>query len=302
MKGVSEWSPELVGLVAANYEHAEASAVLRPQLDEPRLADPILLFLAENSDRRDDFVRALSSSQAKVVEAGATRLIRNGKPADAELAAAIKAIRRFSDPKTDKSVRASLEKLLVWWTGQKIAETDPAKVNDAWTDWFVKSHKDGDKLLGMSGASTAKWMQRIAKLDFADGDAERGFAVFQKRNCYRCHGDQRRLGPDLTGAAQRFSRDDLFTAIVEPSKDIAPSFESKVIATNSGKTYSGMLIYESQELYLLQVSPDTTVRIPGSDVQSVGRSPISFMPAGLLDDAPDRELVDLYAYLRSLRK
>ena len=302
VKGVTEWSPELVGLVAANYEPTEAISVLRPLLTEPRLADPILLYLAEKGDRRDDFVRALGSSQAKVVETGATRLVGTEKPADAELVAAVKAIRRFSDPKTDKSVRASLEKLLVSWTGQKIAETEPAKVNDAWTDWFVKSHAGGDKLLGMSGASTAKWMQRIAKLDFESGDAQRGFAVFQKRNCFRCHGEQRRLGPDLTGAAQRFSRDDLFTAIVEPSKDIAPSFESKVIVTNSGKTYSGMLIYESQELTLLQVSPDTTVRIPGSDLQSIGRSPISFMPTGLLDDAADRELVDLYAYLRSLRK
>jgi putative heme-binding domain-containing protein len=302
VKGVSEWSPELVALVAANYEAAEAIAVLRPQLDEPRLADPILLYLAEKGERRDDFVRALGSSQAKVVEAGATRLVGSPNPADAELVAAVKAIRRFNDPKTDKAVRASLEKLLVSWTNEKIAASSPAAVNDAWSDWFVKSHKDGDKMLGMSGASTAKWMQRIAKLDFEGGDVPRGFAVFQKRNCFRCHGDQRRLGPDLTGAAQRFSRDDLFTAIVEPSKDIAPSFESKVIATSSGKTYSGMLIYDSQELYLLQVSPDTTVRIPGSDVLSIGRSPISFMPAGLLDDAPDRELVDLYAYLRSLRK
>jgi putative heme-binding domain-containing protein len=302
VKGVREWSPELVGLVAANYEPAEAIAVLRPLLAEPRLADPILLYLAENGDRRGDFIRALGSSQAKVVEAGANRLVGSEKPADAELIAAVKAIRRFSDLKTDKAVRGSLEKLLVSWTGQKIAETDPAKANAAWAGWFVRSHAGGDKLLGMSGASTAKWMQRIAKLDFSNGDAQRGFAVFQKRNCFRCHGEQRRLGPDLTGAAQRFSRDDLFTAIVEPSKDIAPSFESKLIVTQSGKTYSGMLIYESQELILLQVSPDTTVRIPGAEVQSIGRSAISFMPAGLLDDAPDRELIDLYAYLRSLRK
>src|SRR5262249_55636577 len=153
-----------------------------------------------------------------------------------------------------------LEKLLVSWSDEEIADTDLSKANDAWADWFVKSHAGGEKLLGMSGASTEKWMKRIAKLDFASGDAERGFAVFQKRNCYRCHGDKRRLGPDLAGAAQRFSVADLFTAIVEPSKDIAPSFESKVLVTNSGKTYNGMLIYESQELILLQVSPDTTVR------------------------------------------
>ena len=235
VKGVTEWSPELVGLVAANYEPADAIAVLRPLLVEPRLGDPILLYLAEKGDRRDDFVRALGSSQAKVVEAGASRLVDSARPADAELVAAVKAIRRFSDPKTDMAVRGSLEKLLVSWTGQKIAETEPAKVNDAWADWFVKSHKDGEKLLGMSGASTAKWMQRIAKIDFADGDAQRGFAVFQKRNCFRCHGEQRRLGPDLTGAAQpAFPGTTSSPRSWTSSKDIAPSFESKVmIVTNS---------------------------------------------------------------------
>jgi putative heme-binding domain-containing protein len=301
-KRVRDWSPELVRLVILNYEANDAIDVLRPMVDETRIADPILLFLADKGNRRDDFIQALSSSQSKVVETGALRLIGSKKPTAGELVAGIKALRRFSDLKTDKSVRAAVGNMLEWWTQEKIAETDPAKVNDAWADWFVKSHKDGERLLGMSGASTAKWMQRIAKIDFADGDVQRGFAVFQKRNCFRCHGEQRRLGPDLTGAAQRFSRDDLFTAIVEPSKDIAPSFESKLIVTNSGKTYNGMLIYESQELILLQVSPDTTVRIPGSEVQSIGRSAISFMPTGLLDDANDREVVDLYAYLRSLRK
>jgi putative heme-binding domain-containing protein len=126
--------------------------------------------------------------------------------------------------------------------------------------------------------------------------------VYQRRNCFACHSGSRRLGPELTGIAQRFSRDDLFTAIIDPSKDISPAFVSTMIATTTGKVYNGMVVYESKQLYLLQTTPDTTVRISGEEVQSVQPSAISFMPTGLLDDAKDGDLADLYAYMSSLRK
>src|SRR5581483_556992 len=111
-----------------------------------------------------------------------------------------------------------------------------------------------------------------------------------------------RLGPDLAGAAQRFGRADLFTAILDPSKDIAPAYQPTTVTTTAGKVYSGLLIYDSPELRLLQTTPDTTVRIPGTEVQFVQPGRTSFMPAGLLDDATDRDLADLYGYLQTLRK
>ena len=139
-------------------------------------------------------------------------------------------------------------------------------------------------------------------MDWSAGDGKRGAAVFQRKSCYRCHGETRRLGPDLTGVAQRFSRDDLFTAIIDPSKDIAPAYLATTILTTAGKSYTGMLIYESQQAILLQTTPDTTVRIPGAEVQLMQTSRTSFMPNGLLDDATNADLADLYAYLQGLRK
>jgi putative heme-binding domain-containing protein len=139
-------------------------------------------------------------------------------------------------------------------------------------------------------------------IDWDAGDAKRGTIVFEKKTCARCHGESRRLGPDLTGIAQRFSRDDLFTAIIDPSKDILPAYRATVITTKAGKTYNGMLIYASPDLTLLQTTPDTTVRITGDELLSSHESNVSFMPAGLLDDLADADLRDLYVYLKTLRK
>ena len=102
--------------------------------------------------------------------------------------------------------------------------------------------------------------------------------------------------------AQRFSRDDLFTAIIQPDKDISPAYQPKTVITTSGKVYNGMLIYDSPALTLLQTTPDTTVRITQEERQLVLPGTVSFMPTGLLDDLQDAELADLYAYLKGLRK
>jgi putative heme-binding domain-containing protein len=297
------WTPEIIDLVKC-LPMRESLPILAPLADDPRLGDAVLLYFAELGAAPVDLARkGLGSSQSKVVEAAARLLVGQESLIAEDIAPAIRALRRFTNPATDRGVREALIKLLSNRVAQRFDGKEIPAVNAAVTDWFTKAYpKDAERLLGMSGANTAAWMKRIAKVDFAAGDAKRGFTVFQKRNCYRCHGEQRRLGPDLAGAAQRFSLQDLFVAIVDPSKDIAPAFQSTAIVTTSGKIHNGLIVYESPEMTLLQVSPDTTVRIAGSEVQSIQRSNISFMPAGLLDDADDRDLADLYAYLKSLRK
>jgi putative membrane-bound dehydrogenase-like protein len=307
------WSPDLVRL-AASLPEAEALPILRAQFRDPRLSDPIALILAEQRHPEDRvrLVEALSSTQGQVVAAAANALVGLANPDDkapvTELATAIRSLRRVAQPPGDLPTGKSLLRLLARRSGQPLAAdvASPAELtraSTAWSDWLVKAYpKEAPSLLGMTGADATAWRKRLANVDWSVGEVKRGEVVFQRKSCFRCHGEARRLGPDLAGAAQRFSRDDLFVAIFDPSKDIAPAYVPKSIVTNSGKTYSGMIIYESPALTLLQTTPDTTVRIPGSHVQSIQPSRVSFMPTGLIDDLADGEIADLYAYLQSLRK
>jgi putative heme-binding domain-containing protein len=100
--------------------------------------------------------------------------------------------------------------------------------------------------------------------------------------------------------ARRFSRDDLLTAILQPSRDISPRYRTLMLTTASGKTYQGLVIYESTDGLMLQTGPTTTVRVRGSDIDSRQFTDVSMMPAGLLDKLSDRDIADLLAYLKGL--
>ncbi|MCH8924003.1 MAG: c-type cytochrome, partial [Planctomycetes bacterium] len=144
------------------------------------------------------------------------------------------------------------------------------------------------------------WRRRLSAVDWKTGDAARGRAVFERRACHRCHQVSGHLGPELTGAVKRMSRDDLFTAIVAPNLEVSPAYFTTAIATDSGGVYHGLIVYESPESTLLQTGPDTTVRITDTETTSVHTSAQSLMPTGLLDMLSDQDLGDLYAYLKSL--
>ncbi len=296
------WTPELITL-AGTLPDAEALPLLRAQFADPRLSDSVALLLAKKGDVRDRplFLDALVSPQASVVvAAGAALTNMPGKNVDPlEIGKVVRAYRRLETQKPDPKSRQILLGLLEKWTDQKLKDS----AAQTWVAWYTERYpKQASQLPGLASASFATWKKRLAALDSTDGDAKRGEAVFQRKSCFRCHGEARRLGPDLTGIAQRFSREDLFVAIIDPSKDIAPAYRPTTIVTKSGKTYNGMLIYDSPALTLLQTTPDTTVRIPREDLQLRQPSNISFMPAGLLDDLTDTDLRDLYAYMKGLRK
>ena len=94
-------------------------------------------------------------------------------------------------------------------------------------------------------------MKPFAALSRA-GNPERGRQVFQnaeKSQCIKCHrlGDQgERVGPDLTGLGSRFSKVYIIESILEPSRAIAPSFGTFIVALKNGKTLNGVKIAETE--------------------------------------------------------
>jgi putative heme-binding domain-containing protein len=124
--------------------------------------------------------------------------------------------------------------------------------------------------------------------------------VHVKAGCAACHSGATALGPDLRGVAGRFSRADLFTAIVQPSKDVAPRYRTTQLTTAGGKIYQGIIVYEAVDSVLLLTGPGQSVRIAHMQIGERRLTATSLMPAGLLDRLRDEEIADLYAYLKSL--
>ncbi|MEX0679654.1 MAG: hypothetical protein WD063_21470 [Pirellulales bacterium] len=301
-----EPTAELIQL-AGRLPTDEALTLLRPEWSRDGLRDPIVLALAKYrlAADRAKFVEALSSPQPQVVQTAAEALLALGiNSAPAEMAAAVRALKQACALAQQVEPRRSLVRLLEFWTedGADVdGHAEALQVYAGWLEVFAHQYPaEAAKLAASPGGDAENWRRRLAGVDWQTGDAARGRTLFERRACHRCHQVGGHLGPELAGAVKRMSREDLFTAIVDPNLDVSPAFLTTAIATDSGQVYHGLIVYESPESTLLQTGPDTTVRITDTETTSVQTSTQSLMPTGLLDMFSDQDLGDLYVYLKSL--
>jgi putative heme-binding domain-containing protein len=296
------WSAELVRLLG-ELPPERARPALRRLWGEQGLDDEIVAVLARWPDKTDRarFLTGLTSARLSVVERSLSALLKLPLPsakssvARDEALALIRALRQALSGKEGEALRKRLDGRLRGVTGQKSAGTE------GWVRWFRKTYPaQAVRLADADGVDVPAWNRRLAKLDWSAGDAKRGRVVYTKASCATCHSGAQALGPDLRGVAGRFSRADLFTAILQPSKDVSPRYRTTLITTAKGKTYQGLIIYEAVDSVILQTGPATTVRLAHAQISEKRVTATSLMPAGLLDRLADREIADLYAYLKSL--
>lgn len=293
------WNAGLVQLIG-ELPDEQALPALRKLWDQVGLNDLILPLLARRPAAEDqaNFLAGLTSPSLSVVRQSLAAVEKLSLNKDAAtLRALVQGMRLLPDGKEEDKTRAEIGKLLRRLTGQSLAEGD----KQAWEAWLRKTHPlEAAKLGGDDGVDAAAWTKRLAGIDWATGDKTRGQAVFMKASCAACHSGSQAMGPDLAGVAGRFSRADLFTAIVRPSKDVSARYRTTVITTEDAKLYQGLIVYEAVDSVILQTGPATTVRLAHQQISAKRLSPLSLMPVGLLDRLGDRDLADLYVYLKSL--
>ncbi len=156
----------------------------------------------------------------------------------------------------------------------------------------------------IKGATTAQMQKEIDRLavvvSAGKADPYVGKKLFTTRcaNCHTLHAKGGIVGPDLTP----FKRDDvpnLLLHIVNPNAEIREGYESSVIATESGRTLTGIVIEKDARVVVLRTSDGQRVVLPKDDIAEMGVTGISLMPEGLLQGLSDQEVRDLFGYLRS---
>lgn len=305
------WSNDVVFLLGASPEpkHRE---LIRRQFDRFAVRGAVMMTLAEKPEAadRDRFRAGLESSQAEVLTACLSAL--EALPADAapaEQSALLRALRRLGQDEREYAARERVAKLLERNTGVRVPFVlgkegfKPQRESiAAWTDALQKRWPmDIAKALG-GDADLAALPKLLAQVPWSAGDRERGRMLYEKRACVQCHGGRSALGPDLAGSAERFSRADLFTAIIAPSRDVSARYQTTLIQTKAGKTHAGMIVYEAVDGLLLRNATMQTIRIETADIEERRLSPVSLMPTGLLKDLVPQDYADLFAHLASLTR
>lgn len=168
-----------------------------------------------------------------------------------------------------------------------IAEpTEVGEVRPFVRDW--KFEELSEQVAGMKGRS------------FSNGKK-----LFTTVACFACHQMKEvggRVGPDLAKLDAKKDRLHVLKSIIDPSKEIDKKFQGWVVVTDAGKQFTGMKVAEDDKSVTLMPNPlgienCEPIVIPKDEIDIIQPSPISLMPAKLLNTMTLEEVLDLIAYI-----
>ncbi len=141
------------------------------------------------------------------------------------------------------------------------------------------------------------------KLREHEGTFEDGVRAYGAALCSACHrlnGNGGGAGPDLTNVHTRFGIGDIANAIISPNEEISDQYAFSTFNLKSNEILAGRILEETDSHYKIYQSPYDVTRtseIAKSDVVSTVLSPISPMPAKLLNQLNENEVKDLFKFL-----
>jgi putative heme-binding domain-containing protein len=160
------------------------------------------------------------------------------------------------------------------------------------------------------GKLNPKALPAVAELAKRGGDASRGKAVWNASltgaaQCAKCHmtrGIGGQVGPDLSMIGKKASRENLYESLLMPSKAIADQYVQHQVLTTSEVTVTGLLVGETPDAITLRDSNGKDTTIPKKEFAGeVRKLKTSIMPEDIIAALTEDELVDLVAYLETLK-
>lgn len=146
----------------------------------------------------------------------------------------------------------------------------------------------------------------LADKVIASGSAANGKKHFEmgKGTCIACHkiGEAGRpIGPDLSHIGAIRTERDLLESILFPSNTLARDYEAHVIETSDGMQTLGVIKSHTAEGLLVIDIAGQEKTIAHQTIAGDTTLTTSLMPQGLDQTMPEAELLDLVAWLRSLK-
>lgn len=252
------------------YPKPERFAVLLKTAERSKLSDDVraqaILGLAEQSEKyRIELIHFATGENSVLREESLRALVQTSLPTD-------QAEKLKDLAKRQPNCSPLVDRVL----GQKInSGRPPASDNRAWLE----------RLEGSTNVTAGRRIFFHPKLG----------------GCFRCHRVEGRgtdLGPDLSTIG-RTERRSILESILQPSNQVAPSYQTWQLEMNDGKVYTAMLVNTYLDEYTYLDEKGHQFKVNTRDVAETRPLPTSIMPDGLADSLTDQELRDLLAYLCS---
>jgi putative heme-binding domain-containing protein len=170
------------------------------------------------------------------------------------------------------------------------------------------------RLLPLTSA-TGRPLPPPAELLRREGDTTRGRQAFFKvgpatqaggvQACSACHRVQGRgqwVGPDLSTIGTKYGPDELLRSVLNPSAAIGYNYVTTVLAMKDGQVITGLPVEDTPERLVLKTAEGRRVAVRPGDVEERATSEVSLMPEGLAQTMTEEDLVDLLAFLGTLKR
>lgn len=223
--------------------------------------------------------------------------------------------------------------LNVWLNGKEVYKFTGNRGYDPDTARFDVELKKGKNLLMIKcGNGGGLWQFSVAITGLADhaflkgpaadgfdpdkfklaamkgqGQPARGktlFADMKGLACAKCHvvgGEGGAIGPELSGIAARYPREELIASILYPSARIFSGYETVVVATSDGKVLSGLIKSDNADGVEIQDAEGKRIKVAKADIEDRKTSDLSLMPNGIVEGITPQDFADLVAYLETLK-
>jgi putative heme-binding domain, Pirellula/Verrucomicrobium type len=180
------------------------------------------------------------------------------------------------------------------------SQIDARRRQQLLSDVSAKVRTRAEKVLaGAVDANRTKLIEQYKPALAANGDKEKGKAVFAKRcaNCHRLEGVGHLVGSDLSAMTNR-ALDVYLIAILDPNRAVEDRYLDYTALTSDGKTASGILISETGNSITLAQPEGKQVQLLRSELEQLKSTGKSLMPEGVEKDITVEEMGHLLTYLR----
>ena len=143
----------------------------------------------------------------------------------------------------------------------------------------------------------------IAAIANMKGKVLSGDTLFSK-NCSSCHRVKNKgmdIGPNLTGIKNKFQREALLDAIVNPNAGLVFGYEAWLITTKSGDSFFGFLVADGSQTVVIKDLSGAKHTIPTTTIASRQKQSKSLMPEPSSLGLTEQNLADIAEYLTAMK-
>lgn len=166
-----------------------------------------------------------------------------------------------------------------------------------------KIRERAERVLGADpGSDRNRVIARYQASGVSTGDPSKGRLVFQQQcsTCHQAEGKGQEVGPNLATVAAR-APEELLVHILDPNREVAPTYLNYTVATSDGRVLSGILVEETSRALTLKRAEGAIDVVPRDQIEAVKSSGLSIMPEGVEKLIDPAAMADLIAFLRSLQ-